>query len=130
MEELFDAQVSRVSGLEGDLSAHSANGEIAVLSKESWVKSCLETEVELPWIVAGSNLFIKGFEFLPTDIGRSLRIGEVVLEILRENLPPSALADQAPALHESLSLGWRGGVICKVLRSGNITTGDDIHIVG
>lgn len=130
MEELFAADISSKTGIEGDMTPLSAAGEIAVLSKESWIKSCHETGCELPWLASGSHLFIRGFEFLPTDIGRSLRIGELVLEIMRENLPGPALATQAPVLHESLSLGWRGGVVCKILRSGSIQTGDTVHIVG
>jgi len=130
MEELFAADISARTGMEGDMHPLSAAGEISVLSKESWVKSYHETEVELPWLASGSHLFIRGFEFLPTDIGRSLRIGEMLLEILRENLPAPALASQAPVLRESLCLGWRGGVVCNILRSGSIQTGDTVHIIG
>jgi len=54
----------------------------------------------------------------------------MLLEILRENLPAPALASQAPVLRESLCLGWRGGVVCNILRSGSIQTGDTVHIIG
>lgn len=126
MEELFAAEITVTDGLLG----HAVEDRgITVLSKESWVKACHETDLELPWLAHGANLLIKGFEFLPTDTGRSLRIGDVLLEITGHNEPGRALEALAPALYEALGLGWRGGVICKVLRSGNIQTGDTVDIV-
>ncbi len=94
------------------------------------MKVCHETESELPWLAHGANLLIKGFEFLPTDLGRSLRIGEVELEIIRETDPCHHLQKQTPEVFEVLQLGWRSGVVCKVLRSGSIQSGDIIDIIG
>lgn len=53
MEELLTGDISRVDGLLGDLSGKRPKGEIAVLSKDSWVKACQETGNELPGM-AGS----------------------------------------------------------------------------
>lgn len=130
MEEVFAGEISATEGLLGDMSPVSAGGGISVLSKESWIKVCHETDCELPWLAHGANLLIKGFEFLPTDMGRTLLIGEVVLEIAREHAPSAELENQVPALYEALLLGWRGGVVCRVLRSGTIRTGDNVDIVG
>ena len=130
MEELFASELAVGTGLKGDQSVLCTNGEVAVLSRESWVKVCHETETELSWLLGGAHLLIKGFEFLPTDLGRSLRIGEAVLEITREIDPRHHLADDAPDVFEALQLGWRGGVVCKVLRSGEIQSGDKVDIVG
>lgn len=129
MEELFAGEISATEGLLGDMSPVSASGGISVLSKDSWIKVCCEADCELPWFAYGANLLIKGFEFLPTDIGRILRIGDVVLEIAGAHAPCTALENRAPALYEALLLGWRGGVVCSVLRSGTIQTGDDVDIV-
>ena len=76
------------------------------------------------------NLLIKGFEFLPTDLGRTLHMGGAVLEISRAQDPCSHLADSAPKLFEALQLGWRGGVVCNVVTSGSIQTGDIVDISG
>ena len=130
MEELFAGKVAAGEGLKGDCSPVSQQGEVIVLSKESWMKVCHETETELPWLSHGANLLIKGFEFLPTDLGRTLRIGEAVLEIIRENDPCQHLQEQTPELFEELQLGWRSGVVCKVLRSGSIQSGGIVDIIG
>ena len=126
MEELFAGELSVAEGLRGSPADDLEDGEVVVLSKESWVKVCHETATELPWLAHGANLFIKGFEFLPTDIGRTLCIGEAILEIVRGAEPGACLRQQAPEIIEALQMGWRGGVVCRVLRSGNIQTGDDV----
>ena len=89
-EELFAGEVSVNEGLQGDSGKSSAAGEVTVLSKESWVKVCHETGKELTWLVHGSNLLIKGFEFLPTDLGkncvsakRNLKLHERVIQMKR-----------------------------------------------
>ena len=56
MVELFDGEISVTEGLLGDMSTISASGGITVLSKDSWVKVCHETDCELPWLAHGANL--------------------------------------------------------------------------
>ena len=73
---------------------------------------------------------IKGFEFLPTDLGKTICIGEAQFEITGELDPGLELKSREPELYEALQQGWRGGVVCKVLRSGNIQSGDDVDISG
>jgi len=127
-EEVFAAHVTIADGLQGDRSDLLGGGEVAVLSKESWVKVCHETGQERPWLDHGSSLLIKGFEFLPTDLGKRLQIGEAEFEIHREMFPHDKLENQAPELFRSLQMGFRGGVVCKVLRSGSIQCGDGVII--
>jgi len=129
MEELFAGEITRAVGLQGDQFPANKDGEVTVLSKESWVKCCHEMETELPWLAHGANLFIKGFEFLPTDIGRTLRIGEAELEIVRGMDPSQMLRDSAPELCDALLLGWRNGIVCRVLCGGSIQTGNEVHLI-
>ena len=127
-EELFSGEVTVTEGLQGDYRTTIVAGEVSVLSKESWVKVCHEIGTELTWLANGSNLLIKGFEFLPTDLGKTICIGEAQFEITRELDPGLELKSREPELYEALLQGWRGGVVCKVLRSGNIQSGDDVDI--
>ena len=130
VEELFSGEVTVAEGLQGDCQTSIVAGEVSVLSKESWVKVCHEIGAELPWLAHGSNLLIKGFEFLPTDLGKTMRIGEAEFEITRELDPDLELKSRQPELYEALLQGWRGGVVCRVLRPGNIQSGDDVDIAG
>lgn len=127
-EEIFAGEVSVREGLQGDSGKSGTEGEVKVLSKESWVKVCHETGKDLTWLAHGSNLLIKGFEFLPTDLGKKLRIGEAEFEITRESDLDEELKLQEPEIYEALLQGWRSGVVCKVLRSGNIQSGDEVAI--
>jgi MOSC domain-containing protein YiiM len=129
-EELFSGEVTVTEGLRGDYRSSIVAGVVSVLSKESWVKVCHEIGTELPWFSHGSNLLIKGFEFLPTDLGKTICIGEAQFEITGELNPDLDLKSREPELYEALLQGWRGGVVCKVLRNGNIQSGDDVDITG
>ena len=129
MEELLNGEISVDEGLLGDCSAGCGDGEISVLSNESWTQVCDDADMLLPWLVHGANLLVRGFEFLPTDAGRILRIGETELEVDRAMAPNSALANQVPELFHALQSGWRGGVICRVRRGGSIRNGDNVVIM-
>jgi hypothetical protein len=62
----------------------------------------------MPWPAHGAHLLIKGFEILPTDIGRLLRIGDVELEIARQHVLCAGLKGQAHDPDEALRPGWHG----------------------
>lgn len=124
-EEVFAVDISVGDGLRGDIADGS---QVLLLSKDSWIKVCAEAGVDLPWLTRGAHLLVKGFEFLPTDIGRTVHIGEVVLEITGEAAPCLPLQAQAPGLFDALQMGWRGGVSCQVMRGGSIQKGDDVSI--
>lgn len=126
MEEIFSGEISLEDGLQGDSKGKVKQRQITVLSKESWFRACEELGTDLPWTHRRANLLIKGFEFLPTDVGRTLSIGEVILEITRETDPCWKMDKACQGLKEALLPGWRGGVCCKVIQPGTITTGDDV----
>lgn len=129
MEELFAVDISVGEGLDGDYKDEGDAGMVSILSRDSWIKVCEEAGTELSWLAREANLLIRGFEFLPTDVGKSLRVGEVILEVIGETRPCESLEDSAPGLHEALMTGWRGGVNCKVIRGGSIQSGDEIDII-
>lgn len=128
MEEIFSGDISLEDGLEGDSKGKRQERQITVLSKESWVKACHELGEELPWTTRRANLLIKGFEFLPTDVGRTLHIGTVILEITRETDPCWKMDRACAGLKEALTPSWRGGVCCKVIQPGTVTTGDTVEL--
>lgn len=128
MQETFSAEVSLNEGLHGDSKGKPGPRQITILSKESWVKACHDLDVDLPWTARRANLLIKGFEFLPTDVGRTIQIGDVILEITRETDPCWKMDKAHQGLKEALMPSWRGGVCCKILQAGTITTGDNVEL--
>lgn len=128
MEEIFSAEISSEEGLLGDSKGANPQRQISILSKESWARACDDLGVGLPWTVRRANLLIKGFEFLPTDVGRTLHVGDVILEITRETEPCWKMDRAHQGLRQAMSSGWRGGVCCKVLQGGTVKTGDNIEL--
>lgn len=128
MEEVFSGDISLENGLEGDSKGRHQSRQITVLSKESWIKACDELGADLHWTIRRANLLIKGFEFLPTDVGRTLHIGSVILEITRETDPCWKMDRAFAGLKEALTPSWRGGVCCKVIQPGTVTTGDTVEL--
>jgi MOSC domain-containing protein YiiM len=128
MQEIFSGELSLDEGLLGDSKGRPGSRQITILSKESWLRACDELGLDLPWTVRRANLLIKGFEFLPTDVGRTIHIGDVILEITRETDPCYKMDKAHHGLKEALMSGWRGGVCCKVIQAGTITTGDNVEL--
>ncbi len=128
MQEVFSADISLEDGMQGDSKGKPGPRQITILSKESWLKTCHDLGVDLHWTTRRANLLIKGFEFLPTDAGRTIHIGGVILEITRETDPCDKMDKAHQGLQEALMPGWRGGVCCKVLQPGTITTGDNVEL--
>ncbi len=128
MQEVFSSEISLEEGLRDDAKGKPGLRQITVLSKESWFKTCHDLGVDLPWTSRRANLFITGFEFLPTDVGRTLHIGDVVLEITQEADPCWKMDKEYPGLKEALSSSWRGGVCCKVLQPGQLKAGDIVEL--
>ncbi len=128
MQEIFSSEVTLDEGIQGDSKGKPGLRQITILSKESWLKACHELGVDLPWTTRRANLLIKGFEFLPTDVGRTIQIGDVILEITSETDPCQKMDKAHQGLKEALIPSWRGGVCCKVLQAGTITTGDNVEI--
>lgn len=128
MQEIFSADVLLNEGIKGDSKGKPGPRQITILSKESWLKTCHELDVDLPWTTRRANLLIQGFEFLPTDVGRTVHIGGVILEITSETDPCWKMDKAHTGLKEALMSSWRGGVCCKVLQAGTITTGDNVEL--
>ncbi len=128
MQEIFSGEVSLEEGLLGDSKGKPGPRQITILSKESWLRACHDLGVDLPWTTRRANFLIKGFEFLPTDVGRTIHIGDVILEITRETDPCFKMDQAQQGLMEALESGWRGGVCCKVIQAGIVTTGDNVEL--
>lgn len=65
---------------------------------------------------------------VPTTPGSTLRIGPVLLEVVRVAAPCKLLDDAlGPGAMESLRRG-RAGAVCRVLSGGSLTVGDPVEI--
>ncbi|MGK2913312.1 MAG: MOSC domain-containing protein [Porticoccaceae bacterium] len=129
MEELPLCHVTTDHGVAGDYRGQPGSRQVTVLSLESWRDACATLGMELPWHTRRANLLIEGIRFSRASVGDIVRIGDLELEITRETDPCHRMDALQPGLKTALQPDWRGGVCCRVLKSGDIAIGDAVEVV-
>jgi MOSC domain-containing protein YiiM len=128
MLEQDNAEITIEKGITGDFRGTAADRQITILSESAWLEACKSIDTTLPWTIRRANLLIDGVEFSASDVGKTLRIGDVELKITRETSPCSLMDQQHQGLKQSLTPEWRGGVCCNVITAGSIRIGDQVEI--
>jgi MOSC domain-containing protein YiiM len=123
MCELTNAEICRESGVEGDSRGKPGKRQVTVLSKDGWEAACAEVDVELPWTLRRANLLVEGID-LTLERGARLRVGTALLEVTGETDPCVRMDATKPGLFAALEKDARGGVCCRVVESGVVSTGD------
>lgn len=127
MQEQRTAEITVEKGISGDFRGTQAGRQITVLSKSAWQDTCDVIDTNLPWTTRRANLLVDEIEFGDGDVGRTIRIGKVSLEITQETYPCSRMDQQHQGLRKALLTEWRGGVCCNVLTPGSIQAGDQVE---
>lgn len=123
------AFLSSKTGIENDFRGKTENRKVTIVSKEAWDKVCKDLGKKISWTARRANLLIEGIE-LQNSTGKKLRIGnEVELEIMGETKPCERMNEECDGLLNAMKQEWRGGVICKVLKEGNISIGNEVKVV-
>lgn len=128
MQPIDSAKITLANGILGDFRGPQLGRQITVLSETAWHKACESLDVELPWTTRRANLLVDGIEFAASDIGKTIRIGEVELTITQETAPCSLMDHQHEGLKSALIPDWRGGVCCNVINPGEIQIGDEVEV--
>ena len=123
MESLEVVAVTADSGVDGDHRGQLRNRQVTVLSQESWNAACADLGRQLPWTTRRANILVQGLQLQET-IGKTIRIGSLVLEITDETNPCTRMEEQSAGLRAALTAQWRGGVTCRVASGGTIRVGD------
>jgi MOSC domain-containing protein YiiM len=114
-------------GIEGDAHGGFAHRQISLIASED-----IETMKEhLPGLVPGSfaeNLTTEGFDLASLSVGDRLEAGECLLEV-------SQIGKECHAKCQVFQLTGdcimpKKGIFCRVLRGGQIKTGDTIGAAG
>ncbi len=118
-----ECEITLNAGVHSDTRGKPGPRQVTVLSMDTWQEVCAELGEDLPWTTRRANLLISGLRFCPGDVGRQIRIGEVVLEITGETTPCARMDAQREGLTGTLRPAWRGGVCCRVVHGGTIAVG-------
>ncbi len=103
--------------------------QVTVLSVQQWEAVCRDLKVSLPWTMRRANIYVSGLVFGPHDVGKIITIGFFFeLEVTGEATPCPRMDEQHAGLQKALSVGWRGGVTCRVRTPRMISVGDPVRM--
>lgn len=125
VREVREAQAIPDTGLEGD---HAGGGkrQITLLSREAWEGACRAFGREVEPSVRRANVLVSGID-LGATIGSSLRLGEVVVDVLGETRPCELMDDDGRVgLDAALRPERRGGVFGAIRTGGTLRVGDAV----
>jgi len=122
MQEVAEARLVAEFGLEGCAHARRDNKrQVLLIDYESLDAMQLE-----PGIIR-ENITTEGIAINAMPIGQRLRIGESLLEVSAVCTPCDQLEKIRPSLRREIR--GRRGMLCRVLESGVVRTGDRIERV-
>jgi MOSC domain-containing protein YiiM len=128
MQTCNQANVSLAKGVEQDFRGSSKKRQVTVLSTVDWQQVCKEMDADLPWTTRRANLLVDELTFSQADVGKTLRVGDIELEITQETDPCIRMDEQHQELKSALMPDWRGGVCCKVIKAGSLKVGDSVEL--
>jgi MOSC domain-containing protein YiiM len=115
------------AGLEGD-HAGGGNRQVTLIEAEAWQAACRELgRDDLSPAGRRANLVVSGVS-LAESIGKTLRAGECLIDVVGETRPCRLMEDYAPGLQQALGPETRGGVYGRVVRSGEIRIGAQVAL--
>jgi MOSC domain-containing protein YiiM len=122
MEELEAAQVFENEGVEG--CAHRRGGKRNVLFVAA---EDLESLGVSPGRVK-ENFTVRGADIMRWPVGQRLQIGDAEFEISMVCDPCELMEEIRPGLQAELE--GKRGMLAKVMKTGRVTRGDEVHLVG
>lgn len=124
----IDLAVAKVDGgIDGDLKCRPDRG-ITFMSSQQWAQVVRELNAELPWHLRRANVLVDAPE-LSGWIGRTVRLGEIEVDIKAETKPCGLMEKLHGGLMVALKPECRGGVYGRVTQAGSFGVGDTITIL-
>lgn len=114
-------------GLAGD---HAGGGrrQVTMLDRDRWLDVCAELGTPLDPGARRANLVLAGVD-LQQCVGRRLRIGGAVVEVLGQTRPCELMDRALEGLGSALARDWRGGAYGRILEGGEIRVGDPVRLL-
>jgi MOSC domain-containing protein YiiM len=122
MEELEAAHVFENEGVEG--CAHRRGGKRNVL----FVAAEDLESLGVPPGRVKENFTVRGADVVRWPVGQRLQIGDAEFEISMVCDPCELMEEIRPGLQAELE--GRRGMLAKVMKTGRVTRGDEVHLVG
>ena len=123
LEALEQASITVAAGIDGDFHGTRTGRQVSILFREGWEDACRDAGAELPWQTRRANLYVEGLD-RPREAGGRISIGELVLQVTEETRPCAVMEAAFTGLRDAMRPDWRGGVLCSVVKGGEIREGD------
>jgi MOSC domain-containing protein YiiM len=127
MKPVDEVVVETGRGIVGDRYHGTRHRHVTVQSAERLAEAA--AELGTPVLPEGTrrNVTVSDFD-VPTAPGTRIRVGEVLLEVVRVAAPCRILDDEiAPGA--AAALRRRAGSVCRVLAGGRLRVGDPVAVV-
>jgi MOSC domain-containing protein YiiM len=126
MRAVERAVVEAGRGIVGD-RYHGTRHRHVTVQSASALRAATEAFGDVPAHLTRRNLTIDEGD-VPTAPGSLIRVGDVLLEVVRV-AAPCKLLDDTIGRGAQESLRRRGGSVCRVLEGGEIAVGDPVELV-
>ncbi len=126
MRAIERAMVEAGQGIVGDRYHGTRHRHVTVQSAQALREAATVYGADVPAELTRRNLTIEEGD-VPTTPGALIRIGDVVLEVVRV-AAPCKLLDDTIGRGAQEALRRRGGSVCRVLEGGGIAVGDPVDL--
>jgi MOSC domain-containing protein YiiM len=127
MDAADSAELVTGRGIIGNAN-QGGHRQVTIIEKELWEAMMRELESDLPGSMRRANFMVSGLSLLESR-GRSLQIGECMIEIRGETKPCRLMEELLPGLQDAMRRDWRGGAYGVITRGGRIQVGDSARFV-
>jgi MOSC domain-containing protein YiiM len=119
-------EIETARGIVGDRYHGSKHRQVSVQSLDALAEAAEIYGADVPAHLTRRNLTVD-HGVVPRDPGALLRVGPVLLEVVRVAAPCKLLDDEiGPGAHHAMR--HRGGSICRVLEGGWVAVGDPVDL--
>ena len=127
MDPVQSAELVAGKGIVGNAN-QGGRRQVTIIEKEVWDERTAAVGAQLDPSARRANLMISGLPLVQTR-GRTLRIGECILEIAGETKPCERMEEAAPGLRASMYANWGGGAFATIVKGGTVHVGDDVEFL-
>lgn len=125
MDPVQRAELIAGKGIVGNAN-QGGRRQVTIIEKEVWAERTAQVGATLDPSMRRANLMVSGIDLLKSR-GRTLRIGECILEIAGETRPCERMEEAAPGLRDAMRANWGGGAFAMIVKGGTINVGDVVE---
>ena len=125
MDPVNSAELVAGKGIIGNAN-QGGRRQVTIIEEEVWRARTAAAGAVLDPSTRRANLMVDGIPLVITR-GKTIRIGECILEIAGETKPCERMEEAAPGLRQAMYADWGGGAFATVVKGGTIRVGDDVE---